>query len=67
MIRSHELPSWIAYAIAAAILLPAAFAVHPLVFAVVWAGFWLWVAAECFYRVDRPNRRSLKMLKGDRQ
>jgi hypothetical protein len=62
MIRRHELPSWIAYAIAAAILLPAAFVVHPLVFAAAWGLFWLWVAAECFYRVDRP--RDSAVLKG---
>lgn len=35
-----------------------------LVFAAVWAGLWLWVAGECFYRVDRP--RGPAMLKGDR-
>jgi hypothetical protein len=64
MIRRHELPSWIAYAIAAIILFPAAFVVHPLVFAAVWAGFWLWVAGECFYRVDQPKCRSPEHLKG---
>jgi hypothetical protein len=64
MIRHHELPYWIAYAIAALVLLPAAFAVHPLVFATAWAWFWLWVAGECFYRVDAPRRRSPKHLKG---
>jgi hypothetical protein len=62
MIRRHELPSWIAYAIAVLILSPAAFVVHPLLMAGVLIVGVPWVLSRL---TEKP--RASTMLKGDHQ